>query len=333
MTAQAVVFPELRRASVQNVDVSAPGDGDVLVEIEHSSISPGTERWCLTGGLVIPGEAPLAFPHVPGYQAAGIVRETGKAVRGLSAGDRVFSRNCAAPPGWQGSWWGGHVGLHVAPESAVIKLPAGVSTFQASSLLLAQVGYNGASKPPVKPGDTAVVIGDGLVGLYAAQVLRHRGARVILSGLVPYRLEFARRFAADEVFDASAGDLATHILGCCPKGVDVVVETASSAATVRMAAGLLRNGGHLVMNGFYPPTQSMVDWHWLRTREITLHCPNSRTRERLEAALGLIESGALRVSELVTHEVPLAEASSAYAKLLGPDTAFLAIVIHWPRLA
>jgi len=125
MTAQAVVFPELRRASVQEVEVPAPGDGDVPVEIEHSSISPGTERWCLTGGLVISGEAPLAFPHVPGYQAAGVVRQTGKAVRGLSAGDRVFSRNCAAPPGWQGSWWGGHVGLHLAPESAVIKLPAG----------------------------------------------------------------------------------------------------------------------------------------------------------------------------------------------------------------
>jgi threonine dehydrogenase-like Zn-dependent dehydrogenase len=148
---------------------------------------------------------------------------------------------------------------------------------------------------------------------------------VILSGLAPYRLEFARRFAADEVFDASAGDFAAHIRGRCPKGVDLVVETASSAATVRMAAGLLRNGGHLVMNGFYPPTQSMVDWHWLRTREIT--------RERLEAALGLIESGALRVSELVTHEVPLAEASSAYAKLLGPDAAFLGIVIRWPRPA
>ncbi len=333
MTTQAVVFPELRHASVREVEIPALGDRDVLVEIEYSSVSPGTERWCLTGGLVVPGEAPLAFPHVPGYQAAGVVRETGSAVSGLSVGDRVFSRNCAMPPGWQGSWWGGHVGLHVAPESSVIKLPSGVSTFQGSALLLAQVGYNGASKPPVKPGDTAVVIGDGLVGLYAAQVLRHRGARVILSGLVPSRLELARRFAADETFDAASDDLAGYVRGRCPMGVDVVVETASSAATVRMAAGLLRNGGHLVMNGFYPPAQSMIDWHWLRTRELTLHCPNSRTRERLEAALGLIATGALRVSELVTHEVPLAEAPSAYARLLDPEPSFLGIVIRWPRPA
>jgi 3-hydroxyethyl bacteriochlorophyllide a dehydrogenase len=330
MTAQAIVFPEIRRASVQEVEIPAVGDGDVLVEIQYSSVSPGTERWCLTGGLMIPGEPPLSFPHVPGYQAAGVVRETGRGVRRIAVGDRVFSRNCAAPPGWQGSWWGGHVGLHVAPEASVIRLPSRVSTFQASSLLLAQVGYNGASKPPVMPGDTAVVIGDGLVGLYAAQMLKHRGAHVIVSGLAPYRLEFARRFAADETFDASAGDFAAHIRGRFPSGVDVVVETASSAATVRMAAGLLRSGGHLVMNGFYPPAESMIDWHWLRTRELTLHCPNSRTRERLEAALGLIEGGALKVAELVTHEVALAEAPSAYGKLLGADAAFLGIVIRWP---
>ena len=119
----------------------------------------------------------MGFLHVPGYQAAGIVLETGGQVRSLKPGDRVFSRNGCAPADWSGSWWGGHVGLHVAEESSVIKLPDSVSTYEASSLLLAQVGYNGASKPKVSPGDVAVVIGEGLVGQYAAQVLRNRGTR------------------------------------------------------------------------------------------------------------------------------------------------------------
>jgi 2-desacetyl-2-hydroxyethyl bacteriochlorophyllide A dehydrogenase len=330
MTTPAVVFPEPRRSAVQDVEIPPPGDRDVLIEIEYSSISPGTERWCLTGGLVVPGEKPLAFPHVPGYQAAGIVRETGKAVRSLAPGDRVFSRNCAAPQGWRGSWWGGHVGFHAAAEAAVIKLPEGVSTLEASSLLLAQVGYNGASKPAVRPGDSAVVIGDGLVGLYAAQVLRHRGAHVILSGLSPYRLDFARRLAADEVFDAAQGDFPAFVKERFPAGVDIALETASSAASVRMAAGLLRYAGQLVLNGFYPPPESLIDWHWLRTRELTLYCPNSRTRERLEAALGLMASGSLRVGDLVTHVFPVDRAPEAYDKLLGTDAAFLGIALRWP---
>ncbi len=329
MTSRAVVFPEPRRSRVEAVEIPPLADGDVLVEVEYSSLSPGTERWCLTGGLVVPGEPPLAFPHVPGYQAAGTVREAGRSVRGLAPGDRVFSRNCRAPSGWRGSWWGGHVGFHVAPEAAVIKLPKNVSTLEASCLLLAQVGYNGASKPVVRPGDTAAVIGDGLVGLYAAQVLRHRGAHVILSGLSGYRLDFARRLAADEVFDASRGDFPAHVRDRFPAGVDIALETASSAATVRMAAGLLRNGGQLVLNGFYPPPESLIDWHWLRRKELTVYCPDSRTRERLEAALALIASGVLRVKDLVTHELPAVDASEAYAKLLGTDAAFLGIALRW----
>jgi 3-hydroxyethyl bacteriochlorophyllide a dehydrogenase len=329
MKSRAVVFPRAGEASVQEVEIPEPGERDVLVEIEASAVSPGTERWCLTDRMVIPGQPPPGFPHVPGYQAAGTVVEVGGGVRSVRVGDRVFSRNCRAPAGWAGSWWGGHVRHHAAEEASVIPLPDSVSTRVASGLLLAQVGYNGAMKPPVSPGDPAVVIGDGLVGQYAAQVLRHRGARVIVAGLSSPRLELAQRFSADEVFDSSQGELAAFVRERYPEGVRVVVETASSAATVRQAAALLGYGGHLVLNGYYPPPESLVDWHWLRTRELTLYCPNSRTRERLEHTLELITRGILEVDGLVTHELPVEEAPAAYARLLGPETNFLGIVFRW----
>jgi 3-hydroxyethyl bacteriochlorophyllide a dehydrogenase len=329
MKTLAVVFPRAGEAALQEVEVPEPGEREVLVQIEASAVSPGTERWCLTDRMVIPGQPPLGFPHVPGYQAAGTVVEIGPAVRSLRVGDRVFSRNCRAPAGWAGSWWGGHVGHHVAEEDSVISLPASVTSRVAAGLLLAQVGYNGAMKPPVSPGDPAVVIGDGLVGQYASQVLRHRGARVIVAGLSRFRLELARRFSADEVFDSSTGDLAAFLRERCPEGVRVVVETASSAATVRQAAGLLGYGGHLVLNGYYPPAESLLDWHWLRTRELTLYCPNSRTRERLERTLGLITRGILEVEGLVTDELPVVEAPAAYARLLGSATDYLGLVLRW----
>jgi 3-hydroxyethyl bacteriochlorophyllide a dehydrogenase len=328
-SAPAIVFPEPNRIALDEVPLPEPGESDVLVQVEYSSISGGTERWCLTGRLQNAGEPPLAFPHVPGYQAAGVVLEAGRAVRGLKPGDRVFSRNCRAPAGWRGSWWGGHVGLHVAEEAAVIRLPDPVSLREASGLLLAQVGYNGASKPPVTAATPAVVIGEGLVGQYAAQVLRQRGARVLLSGLSPLRLQLAARHSADEVFDASRGDFAAFVRDRFPGGVAVALETASSRRTVRQAIDLLAYGGHLVLNGFYPPPESQLDWHWLRTKELTAHFPNSRTRERLEATLRLIGEGAVRVEELVTHTAPLAEAPALYEKLLGPDADFLGLVIQW----
>ncbi len=241
-TAPAIIFPDPNQAALDELPIPEPGDGDVLVRVEYSSLSVGTERWCLTGRLQNPGEPPLAFPHVPGYQASGVVLEAGRAVKGLKPGDRVFSRNCRAPAGWQGSWWGGHVGLHVAEEGAVLKLPDGVGLPEASGLLLAQVGYNGASRPPVAAGLVAAVIGDGLVGQYAGQVLRWRGARVLLSGLSPLRLQLAARHSADEVFDASRGDFGSFVRGLFPKGVQVAVETASSQRMVRQAIDLLAYG-------------------------------------------------------------------------------------------
>ncbi len=327
--AAAILFPEVNRAVLDEVPVPEPGEQEVLVQIHYSSISPGTERWCLTGRLQTPDGPTPAFPHVPGYQAAGVVVEAGRAVKSLKPGDRVFSRNCRAPAGWKGSWWGGHVALHVAEEAAVIRLPEGVGLPEASGLLLAQVGYNGASKPPVAAASVAAVIGDGLVGQYAAQVLRHRGAHVLLSGLAPLRLSLAGQYSADEVFDAAGGDFGAFVRQRFPKGVQVAVETASSGRTIRQAVDLLAYGGHLVLNGFYPPSESLLDWHWLRGKELTVHFPNSRNRERLESTLRLIEQGAVKVKELVTHTVPPSAAAGLFEKLLGPDADFLGLLIQW----
>src|SRR5208283_3795743 len=132
MKTRAIVFPEQGRAVVDDVLLPEMRVDDVLMEVEYTAVSPGTERWCLTGTLTIPGEPPMAFPHVPGYQAAGIVREVGAGVKDLKPGDRVFSRNCRSPEGWKGSWWGGHVALHVAARATVIALPDSVTAREAS---------------------------------------------------------------------------------------------------------------------------------------------------------------------------------------------------------
>jgi threonine dehydrogenase-like Zn-dependent dehydrogenase len=96
-----------------------------------------------------------------------------------------------------------------------------------------------------------------------------------------------------------------------------------------MGAELLGRHGQLVLNGYYPPDESMIDWHWLRRKEITLYCPDSRNRERLDATLRLIQEGRIRVQELVTHRVDAASASEAYAMLLDPAAQFLGVVIDW----
>jgi 3-hydroxyethyl bacteriochlorophyllide a dehydrogenase len=329
MRTPAVVFPEAHRAGQQMLSIPEPGARDLLVDIEYSFLSNGTERWCLTGKLEVPGVPRLRDPHVPGYQAAGVVREVGRDVRGYRPGDRVFSRNCRKPPGFKGSWWGGHVGTHVTGTADVLKLPDSVSTLQGSALLIAQVGYNGAMKPRVSPGDTAVIIGEGLVGQFAGQVLRSRGVHVIMAGLMAERLRTASHLSADEAFDNAGGGLLEFVRDRFPEGVPLVVETASSSETVRLATELLGKNGQLVLNGFYPPGESAIDWHWLRRKEITLYCPDSRNRMRLEATLRLMEEGRVRVEELVTHRIRASRAADAYGLLLNPSAVFLGVALEW----
>jgi D-xylulose reductase len=333
MKSKVIVFPEIGRAELTEVSIPDPGANDVVVKIHSSGISVGTERWMMKGLLAVPGEASFEFPHAAGYQAAGTVIEAGKNVFDFKAGDRVFSRACRQPDGWKGSWFGGHAEYHVInPKKDVIHLPAAVDFASASYLLLAQVGYNGASKPEVRAGDTAAVIGEGLVGQFASQVLRSRGAHTVISGLSPQKLDYARRFSADEVYDNRNFDFAEWFAAQYPVGADIALETASTGKTIKEAADLAKKWGQVVLNGFYPEGESCIDWHWIRRKELTLYCADSRTNERLQKTADLIAAGAMQVKELITHYIKPEQAADWYQRILaepGADADYLGVVIEW----
>jgi 2-desacetyl-2-hydroxyethyl bacteriochlorophyllide A dehydrogenase len=328
LKSEAIIFRKAGDVAIEEIDLPDLGPADVLVDVEYSSISTGTERWCLAGQIQMgPGKF-IRFPFIPGYQAAGTVREAGDGVQGIRPGDRVFSSGTRLTDEWVGSW-GGHVRHHVASAGSVIKLPDSVSTKAASGLLLAQVGYNGASRPRVERGDTAIVVGDGLVGQYAGQVLRHRGARVILAGHHDSRLRLAAEYAADQVVNSHQQDFFSSLREEYPKGVPIAVETASKSDLVRQATEALQYGGQLVVLGYYPEGECLIDIHWVRHQETTVYFPNSSTPERLRATLDLLEGKDMRVEELVTHEFSYGEAQEAYRMIVDKSSDFLGLVFRW----
>ncbi len=325
----AIVFPAADKVELREVPLPPLDPGDVLVEVEHTTISAGTELHCLHGTIRL-GAGTVRFPFTPGYQAAGRVRAVGDAVTELAVGDRVFSARSKQPPGWQGGWWAGHCAWHAAAAADVISLPAAVDTRSASALLLAQVGYNGGTRPPVAAGDAALVIGDGLVGQWAAQVLRHRGARVMLAGHRRRRLEIAAEHSADEVVDTHAEDLGERVRSRVPAGLRIAAETTGKTDLIRDAAALLVHDGHLVVLGYYSPGACEVDIHWLRAGETTTHFPNGQRRDRMERTLALIEQGVVKVDELVTHRFAPEDAAAAY-RMLQHDGNVLGVAIDWSR--
>ena len=191
---KVVYFESKQRVDIREIEIPTMGKDEVLVRTEYSAISVGTERLCLLGKAATVDGTPVPFPFTPGYQMSGIVEKTGRNVRDIEKGDRVFS--FGGKPG------GGHMQYHVCQGSLLLKIPSDVTLKEVSYLSLAQVGHDGAMKPVIKDGDKILIIGDGILGQVTAQILNYRGARVILSGHHRNRLGLAENNSADIVINS-----------------------------------------------------------------------------------------------------------------------------------
>src|SRR5207248_1255845 len=141
----------------------------------------------------------------------------------LSPGDRVFATISRVSGMFYST--GGHISPAVTHKSQVWKLPEGVSSVAASGLVLTQVGYNVGTGPSVKAGDACVVIGDGMVGHWSAQTLKHRGARVCLLGKHDERLALLDRDGGDLTVNVAKEEALDALRAWAPEGVQLAADT------------------------------------------------------------------------------------------------------------
>jgi 2-desacetyl-2-hydroxyethyl bacteriochlorophyllide A dehydrogenase len=329
--AQAVVAVAPNRVEFQRVRVPEPGLEDVVVRVRHSWISPGTEGSFVRGERIA-GDTPrsnadpLPFPHVPGYQKVGVVEWVGSAVQGIEIGETVFATISQVEEMFYP--YGGHVSPAVTHHSQICKLPVKVSPLAASSLVLAQVGYNVGMRPQLRAGDAAIVIGDGLVGHWSAQTLKHRGARVMLVGKHDERLDLFPATADDRLVNTTHEDAVAVVRDWAPRGVQVVADTVGSITALESFYAVLRRGAHLVSAGFYGP-QGLINIQKMRDLELTLHAPSGWTSERLSATLELLSCGVLQTEPLITHRFPAQQAAEAFEMILSRREPFLGVVLDW----
>ncbi|TDF98773.1 hypothetical protein [Paenibacillus piri] len=350
MKGKAVVFTDRLQVKYQDVDIPDPGEHDVVVEVEYSWISIGTESSYLRGER-ISGETayqtgdPWPFPIAAGYQKVGVITAAGRNVRDLQAGDQVF----AATSRISGMFnlTGGHINPAVTHESQVWKLPAGSggaglaqgapysarvpaavgggrSAAAFAGMVLTQVGYNCGSRAPVKHGDRAVVIGDGLVGHWSAQTLTHRGAQVIMLGRHASRLAYADPRV--QCVDLSNADVGNILSASGP--VSAVIDTVGSMQAVEQIMPFMERDSHIVSAGFLG-TAGIVDIQKLRLKEMTLHTPSGWTKARMDETLKGIDEGWLKTEPLITHRFPAERAGEAWETILHEKQACLGVILDW----
>ena len=334
MKAHAVVFVGPNDVKFQPVTCPEPRPNDVVIDVRHSWISNGTEGSFLRGERTAgdttwrPGD-PSPFPIAAGYQKVGRVTWVGsEAARDYAVGDWVF----AVMSRVEGLFdrHAGHVSPSVCDVSMVHKLPEGVDPVAYSGLVLTQVGYNCGTRPRIEAGELAVVVGDGLVGQWAGQALKQRGARVVMTGRHEARLAAFREGGWGETVKVARGtgvdEVGAHV---GDEEVAVLVDTIGDTSMYDAYLPRMKHGGTIVSAGFYG-TADAIEIQRYRFKEVAFDLVAGITRERVDATMAWVREGKMDTLGLITHRFPVAEAAKAWDLIASKREHVLGVVLDWP---
>lgn len=304
---RALVFDGARGVALRDVALRPLADGEVAVATRYSAISAGTEKMLWSGHLPrIPG---LAYPLVPGYEAAGVVTAAGAGVRGVAVGDEVFVGGAMCYADVAAAFGGQCAVLH-KPAERVVPLH-GIPLEHAPLLALAATSLHGVRRAGSLAGRRVLVIGMGAIGQFAARFAHAAGAEVFERDLEPSRLGRIPGVApGDDVRD-----------------IDVLVECSGRSAMLAECAPVLRVNAAIVLLGFYERLD--VSYPELFVREPAIYVAKEWAHEDLLDARDAIADGRVRVDDLAgAARFPVERFDAAYDAAFG-DPSVLKVVLSW----
>ncbi len=328
------------RVEEAEVDDASLNPAEVLVEAEVSVVSAGTEVANFTGldpGARTPGSW-NAYPHRPGYGAVGrvVAVPEGPPVPGAYAvGDRVFVI-CR------------HARYAVADGSRrpIVPLLADDDAHTMVLARMASVAITAIRKASaVELGARAVVIGLGLVGNFAAQLLQLAGMQVLALDLAAHRVAMARDVGLNALV-VTAGSETEAVQNEIGGGAEVVVEATGVPDASPVAVGLCRDGGDVVLLGsprgpFHgDATRLLSEVHHRGIRVIgalewtvPLHTGPWQSRwslyEDYLTLFDLFRQGKLSTRGLVTDVVGPAQSQEIYSRLAAREPGLGAVLFEW----
>lgn len=305
---RAIAAVGAKQVELREVTLPPIGEWDIQVEVEVSAISAGTESYYIANNE--------AYPFIPGYLSAGRVVEAGsEAARLFQEGDRITYFVSTMPAGYANNWMCGHISpavLNVNPAKRnlmgrgtyVVKVPDGLSAEQAALSGLAGVSCLGADLALPKAGDRTLVVGQGLIGYFAAQHFKLRGATVAVADLYEQRLKLAAEAGIDYTIHSATSDMVQQVKSIWPQGADIIVDTTSNYKVIEQSFRALRPDGKVVFqNMCFGPGLDMRKFNAHRVQ--TVYFPNGVEGSGVAHSLSLMKSEALKTDHLITHRFPV----------------------------
>jgi len=353
-----------------NVPAPVATKGSVLIKVVYSCISAGTEMTTvqssgftkIKNAIKEPGgirktidfaksqgisktieriKGTLEDAKPIGYSVAGVVVEAGEGVSGFSPGDPVAAA---------GAGLANHAEYVNVPANLVTPVPAELDFQKASTVTLGTIALQGVRRCDLRLGEFCVVIGTGILGLLAVQILRASGIRVIAVDIDEKRLGLAKELGAESVFNSGLTDPVAGVMSATGgHGTDAVLFTAATSSNepLSQAFRMCRKKGRVVLVGvsgmeikredmyekeldFLISTAYGPGRYDRNYEEKGLEYPYGYVRwtenRNMAEYLRLAASGQIRLDGLIDAVYPIADVEKAFKSLSGPDRPVMALL-------
>lgn len=334
---QKILFTEPGVARLCEYTLEAPQKNEVQVKLMISSISSGTERANLLGDRNVSPhcqEMDPVFPRSGGYSSSGIITAVGEDVCDLKPGDRVALS------------WSSHAQMLNIDRNLVYQLEDQVSFEDAALFHISIFPLAAIRKCHIEPGEAVLVMGMGVLGLTALQLLRQTGAvPIIAADPIPEKREKALASGADYALDPSAADFSDQVKKLTCGGANAAIEVTGVGKALDSVLDCMAKFGRVALLGCTRHSDFTIDYYRkVHGPGITLVGAHTDARPQKESSFGwwtqkddvetihrLTAFHRLHLSSLVDENHSPKEAETIYHRL-ATDRSFPMIQFDWRML-
>lgn len=334
---KTIVCEEPNRLALKETEMPAAAEGEALIRIRRIGIC-GTDLHAYRGNQPF-----FEYPRILGHELAGEIVEIGSNDRGLQAGDPVSimpylecgrciacrsgKTNCCTQMRVLGVHQDGGMREYMTVPADHLLKADGLSLEQTAIVECLSIGAHAVRRADITPGEFALVIGAGPIGLGVMKFAKLAGARVIALDMNDARLEYCKDWApADytvnvkndpvkEIEAITGGDFPT-----------VVFDATGNAKSMESAFQYVSHGGRLVFVGLVKADISFHDPDFHK-RELTVMGSRNATSVDFEHVISSLRSGHIDTDSFITHRVGFEDMIDSYESWLRPETGVIKAMV------
>ena len=332
---KGIVFTEPGKACLTDIPEPALKPGGVIIKLERSTISSGTERANLLGiDRVSTGDEQPGFPRRVGYSSSGIIVDKADDVEGINVGDRV----CAS--------WTTHSEYCALNANRVTVIDDGMDFGEAALVHICTFPLAAIRKTHLEIGESAIVMGMGILGMMAVKLLKVAGACPIIAvDPDPDKRKLAVKYGADFALDPFDADFAKKAVNLTGKGAKVGIEVTGLGAGLNGILDCMAKMGRVALLGCTRNSDFNVDYYGkVHGRGVSLIGAHTMARPKFESSSGLwtdyddraakcklLSLGRLDLGSMIEEVRSPADATEAYSRL-AKETVFPVVQFDWSRI-